>query len=468
MKLQGRLIVILAVATLYSAMGYTAPTDAVPGANSVTANGVTVTTLTGPAATEATQAAQAGGAKIAVAASTPAVTHTVATTTSSAPTVVSAAPAIPDPASQTTPTSTPQPTAPTVTSAPAVASVSATAAPVAPAAATTVTATAIAAPPASAPAPVMQEQPTTVIEAAPLTTSSADDLRKVEEQTEVQTEQKIAEKLEQERIAAEKERQQQILNSMSSLTPAASTQAATAQPATAPQPPSVIVVSPAQNQQSAPSKDQIQEMVKEDISNINKPNEETGHYFMSGSVGQINYHSSDISSFGAASLSVGKEFPSNWDVSGDFGYSNNNVNQSYFLFQNMQQYSLGLTARYVFFNGMIRPSLGGAVDYVRRQYSGLQDATGTYYSAGGSPLDQQTTDAVDAGVVADIDLAVSKNFLIGLEYRYMMNVGYQYEGQNWMNTQAYRNYLSSNGFGAPTPLEQQGYDLTSLVIRYLF
>ena len=179
----------------------------------------------------------------------------------------------------------------------------------------------------------MPEQPTTVIEAAPLTTSNADDLRKVEEQTEVETEQKIAEKLEQERIAAEKQRQQEILNSMNALTPPANQ---TAQASAQPTSPAVVVVAPAaqnQQQETPPlTKDDVQAMVKEDLSSVQKPKKDSGRYFFSGSIGQINYHSSDVNSFGSGGLSFGKEFPSNWDVSADFGYADNNISQSLYLF----------------------------------------------------------------------------------------------------------------------------------------
>src|SRR5438045_3203689 len=54
-------------------------------------------------------------------------------------------------------------------------------------------------PQATAQAPVVVSQPTTYVEATPLEESRADRLRKARQDTEVQTEQKIVEKLEQSR-----------------------------------------------------------------------------------------------------------------------------------------------------------------------------------------------------------------------------------------------------------------------------
>ncbi len=435
MEMRGRLIVLLAITALYSTFGHAATGSTDPNGVAAT-NGVTVTTLAAPPN---------------------AATSTAVVSTTSSPTPSTAEPTA-------TAVATKSATTQTATSTPAATVTVVSASSAAPTAAAPL--------PPAAPVQTMQEQPTTVIEAAPLATSNADDLRKVEEQTEIETEQKIAERLEQERIAAEKQRQQEILNSMNSLTsPAAPSKPQAAQAPAQPTSPAVVVVAApaAQNQsnqqpEASLTKDDVQAMVKEDLSSMRKPKNDSGRYFFSGTIGQINYHSSDVNSFGSGGLSFGKEFSSNWDVSADFGYADNNISQSLYLFQQMQQYSLGMTARYVFFNGRIRPSLGGAVDYVRRQYSGLQDAYATYTTYGGSPLGQETSDAVDAGVVADVDLMMSDNFSLGLEYRYMTNVGYRYEGQNWLNSAAYRDTVSSTA----TPLEQQGYDLTSLVIRYLF
>ena len=52
----------------------------------------------------------------------------------------------------------------------------------------------------------VQKQPTTVIEATPLTESRAEKMRRARQDTELQTEQKIVEKLEQSRIEDEKKR----------------------------------------------------------------------------------------------------------------------------------------------------------------------------------------------------------------------------------------------------------------------
>ena len=484
MRIYSRLIALLAAVAFFSVASYAATSStsstgastvaattttsaATPApSNSVTADGVTVTTLAAPTPTTTSTTAATSTSPAAT------TTDTAAQTTASAP-------------ATTTTTDTSIISNPSSTSIPSTAQMTASAATPA-AAAPTVTAAA----PQQVPASTadMQTQPTTVIEAAPIAESNAEQLQQLEKQTELQTEQKIEDKLEQARIAAEEQRQREILNSMNKLMPAISqaTTATAAQPTAAQTPtapttsPTVVVVAPAAalpNQNTASTTSQnssasetttpqdVQNMVKEDLAKIAKPKTSASSYYVGATLGQINYHQSNVTSFGAFMLSLGEKFPSNVDLSVDFGYSNNNLTQDAFVFQNMDQYTAGLTARYVFFNGRIQPSLGGALDYVRRQYSGLQDTFGNYYQNyyNGGSIGNLTSDAVDAGLVADLDLKVSPQFSVGVDYRYMMNVGYKYEGQNILNTAAYRNY---NG-GIP-PLEQTNYDLTSLVIRYLF
>ncbi len=484
MRIYSRLIALLAAVAFFSVASYAATSStsstgastvaattttstATPApSNSVTADGVTVTTLAAPTPTTTSTTAATSTSPAAT------TTDTAAQTTASAP-------------ATTTTTDTSIISNPSTTSIPSTTQMTASAATPA-VAAPTVTAAA----PQQVPASTvdMQTQPTTVIEAAPIAESNAEQLQQLEKQTELQTEQKIEDKLEQARIAAEEQRQREILNSMNKLMPAISqaTTATAAQPTAAQTPtapttsPTVVVVAPAAalpNQNTASTTSQnssasetttpqdVQNMVKEDLAKIAKPKTSASSYYVGATLGQINYHQSNVTSFGAFMLSLGEKFPSNVDLSVDFGYSNNNLTQDAFVFQNMDQYTAGLTARYVFFNGRIQPSLGGALDYVRRQYSGLQDTFGNYYQNyyNGGSIGNLTSDAVDAGLVADLDLKVSPQFSVGVDYRYMMNVGYKYEGQNILNTAAYRNY---NG-GIP-PLEQTNYDLTSLVIRYLF
>ena len=56
----------------------------------------------------------------------------------------------------------------------------------------------------------IQQQPVTEVEASPLSESRAEMLRKARRQTEVQTEQKIVEKLEASRLADEKKRAKKL------------------------------------------------------------------------------------------------------------------------------------------------------------------------------------------------------------------------------------------------------------------
>jgi hypothetical protein len=112
---------------------------------------------------------------------------------------------------------------------------------------------------------------------------------------------------------------------------------------------------------------------------------------------------------------------------------------------------------------LIRPSVGAAVDYTRRNYSGLQSPYGSVVGPYGTGIGNETSDAFDVGLLAAADIAVGGNFTIGLEYRYMMNMTYWYEGQNVLNTAAYQ-----NANGTVTPLEATNYDIWSIVFKYTF
>ncbi len=368
---------------------------------------------------------------------------------------------------QTQKTSAPAPT--TVTTSPAPA-------------AQTVTVTTIAAPAAD-----LVKQPTTVVEAAPLSSSKADEMRKAREGTEVETEQRIVEKLEQSRIDDEKRRQEKILGSITAASAVAvaaeKEKAAEKQEEKKPEqkapeqkspdlksevaPQQVIVVTQPQPQvQPSPvapagaTKEEVHGIIQEELAKTKK--EDSKKYFFSGSVGSVNYNnSSDIKTFGAFGLSFGEVLPSNVAVSADIAF--NNLNQDMdplgLTYRSIDQYSLGMTGRFMLMTGRVRPSIGAALDYVRRQYSDIRNAWGSGSING---LGKMNSNALDGGVVGAVDLAVSDNLSLALEYRYMMNMTYKYENENALNTAGYQN-LTGNSL-----LESRNYQTWMFALRYTY
>jgi outer membrane protein W len=78
----------------------------------------------------------------------------------------------------------------------------------------------------------------------------------------------------------------------------------------------------------------------------------------------------------------------------------------------MRQYNVGAALKYQLLPGRIRPMVGGAVDYARRSMSEMG-------------YDFRTSDAFDVGFVAGLDLQLTDNFGIGLDFRYMTNITYR-------------------------------------------
>lgn len=310
----------------------------------------------------------------------------------------------------------------------------------------------------------MVKQPTTVIEATPLTTSKADELRRAREQTEIDTEQKIVEKLEESRIQAEKARQQAILGSFSEATSEKKEEPAP-QPQSQVQPqPQVIMVTPqnpqaASEAEKAPSLDEVRNAVREELSAV-APKEESkkAKNYFSGSVGMIDYDSADIRTVGAVGASFGKLFDERWAAEFSIGGANAYVDESEFLYRKMDQLSLGGGARFFILTGRVQPSVGFLVSYVHRNYSEFRDSA-IGYSLGVGELSSW---AIDYGLSIGLDFAMSDNLTLGMEYKYINNLTYEYDDEV-LNTASYRNY-----YGYFEPLEERSSDFLGFSVKYLF
>jgi opacity protein-like surface antigen len=309
------------------------------------------------------------------------------------------------------------------------------------------------------PPAVTVAQPITVVEAAPLTLSKAEELRKQREQAEVETEQKIVEKLEESRMEAERNRQAAILGNISGEKkeekkeePAAA--AVVVAPVAAQAAPAPVVEAP-----KGASMDDVRNAVREEL-NAAKPKEKAkaaSQNYFSGNVGMLDYGTADVETIGAAGVSFGKVYDDRWAVEIGFGAAQAYVDESAFLYRELSQFNVGVGTKFMMLTGRVRPNVGFLVNYVNREYSELRDTAGFTYAD-----NDLRSWAVDYGLTAGLEFAVSDNMSLGMEYRYMTNLTYEYNDEV-LNTPSYR-----AAYGDWTPLEERDSDFWGFTLKYLF
>jgi hypothetical protein len=300
-----------------------------------------------------------------------------------------------------------------------------------------------------------QLQPVTKIEAAPLKESKVESIRKARQSEEVVTEQKLAEKLENSRLDGEKKRADEFL-----------TEKANKSQELFPQ---------AQNNDVANATKSISEektsrkIVRDEMRTAYElekaePMPSVEQRYFAGLLGTIDVpEASNVS----GNYVLGAAFGTNVDgfvIEGTFLYANYSVKSTYYSYysatQNIvtdvYQYSGALAGKYQFLTGLVRPTLGGLVQYSYRTYS-LN--TNNYYAAPYNNI--LTTDAsshaFDLGVLTGIDIVFNPRFALGLDYRYYFNLSSRVNSNG--------NYVYSNN---TTPLEKLQYYTLSLVGRVSF
>lgn len=318
----------------------------------------------------------------------------------------------------------------------------------------------------------VQEQPSTLIEASSLKESKADQLRKSRQDMEVQTEQKIVEKLEEARIQDEKARADRLFGaSLAAPTPTptpAPTPIQFAPPPQAPQaqqqPPVVIVekqevVSEEPVDNSASIKDEV----KKQLDEAKVDQEPKSTYYIGGLVGVSEYpDASNVRGTGSGGVTVGTATADGWVAEGTFMYSTYDLEvvnpytsgNPYPPFKGVAQYNFEVGAKYQFLSGKLRPTVGVLASYDYRKY---QDKQYVYVSS-----DSANTNALDVGLTAGLDLMITKTFSLGIDFKYFMNVAY--------NTNAdYQQSFTNNQFRQPgTPLEKLDYYTATLAGKVTF
>ncbi|MBS1970504.1 MAG: outer membrane beta-barrel protein [Bdellovibrionales bacterium] len=321
----------------------------------------------------------------------------------------------------------------------------------------------------------VQKQPVAVIESTPLVESKAEMMRKSRQDAEVQTEQKIVEKLEASRLEDERRRADVLFGNKFEQMQGASTQIKAEN--------SNVTVSQGQAQaqtpvvvQAAPvvtpvePKENIRDVVREELAaskNSLKLEEvapaPTEVRYFSGIVGIGDYP--DVKNV-RGNYSFGAAFGTKYDsliVEGSFLYSNYTVEKldcncvSYFpTLVDTNQYQAAVSAKYQMLDGMVRPVLGGLIAYSYRKYDWNSLPNYSPYNTYGTSSDSH---AIDLGVTAGVDLELSKKFALGFEYRYMFNLSSRVDNQSIIAA-------SQNQYG--TPLEKLSYYTLALAAKVNF
>lgn len=316
----------------------------------------------------------------------------------------------------------------------------------------------------------IQKQPVALIESSPLVESRAEQVRKNRQDAEIQTEQKIVEKLELSRLEDEKRRADVLFGNKFEQMQGASTQIKaensnvsvnTQQQAT--QAPVIVQAAPVE---VVEPKENLRDVVREELQSALKIEKEAEpapveiKYF-SGIVGIGDYP--DVKNV-RGNYAFGAAFGTKYDyliVEGSFIYANYTVEKIdccatpwYPTLVDANQYQAAISAKYQLMSGLVRPVLGGLVSYSYRKYD-WSDTVSYYptYNYGTS----SDSHAVDLGVTAGVDLELSKKFTLGFEYRYMFNLSSRVDNQAIVTGPQYG-----------TPIEKLSYYTLALAAKVNF
>ena len=318
-------------------------------------------------------------------------------------------------------------------------------------------------------ASTVQSEPTTFVQAAPLSTSRADQMRAARKDMEIKTEEKIVEKLEESRIVDEQRRAERLFGGkMGALhandnsqfqQPQVQQQPVVQQVAPAPAPVVAPAVVEEKQQQPAFSNTVVinsgkdSEVVEEadgslTVAEANSlktkaDTEESGlgqgstTYFapMAGAVDHSD--ASNVESNGGFGAALGVIMESGLAVEGSFVYSNHDGTYRYLSTGfgtltnevGIDQYNVAGAVKYYIGKHRLQPFIGGVLSYTRRDYTPQNS----------SIFASNSSNALDGGLTAGADIAVTKDFRIGLDYRFMQNISYEFD----------TDVTSSNG--SPTP-----------------
>lgn len=309
---------------------------------------------------------------------------------------------------------------------------------------------------------VIQDQPTNVIEDSPLTMSSAERRRRERQSMELQTEQKIVEKLEEARMEDERARSERLFNQGFG-----SGNNQPVQQQVAPQavqviqaPPQVVEVAPVQIQKEEPKvnvKDEIRAALDE-----MKPKEtpKQTSYYVQGLVGIGEYPDAiNVRGNVATGFSLGLVTPERLVAEGTFQFSEYDIEDmqagysyGYPPFKTLSQYNFSAAIKYQILGGKLRPVVGAIAGYTYRSYQEQQ-----FYYIGN--VQSVSTNAFDVGALVGLDVQLTDSFAIGFDFRWMKNIAYR-ENSDYQASFVYPR--------AGKAVEELNYYLGSLTGKFTF
>jgi outer membrane protein W len=289
--------------------------------------------------------------------------------------------------------------------------------------------------------PQIVTQPTTVVEDSPLEKSRAEKLRNIRQNAEIETEQKIVEKLEESRLEDEKKRMDNLFGDKLESKPEIVVVPAAVAPAAAPAAPA----------DASAMKAEIAESVKSDLQKIaeeEKARQQAAQprYFLSGGLGFISYEAFNVTSDFAGGVSFGYQFRERMDLELGLLYSKHLTQDSDFTFQKFNQYNLSVGVRYGLLPYFIRPVVGAGMSYTRREY------TTPYWTSYGDI----NTNAIDASFSIGVDADLGTNLVLSVDYKRFINLQNNIEDNDVLN-------LDNN-----LRLEDLDYDVTNVSLKILF
>lgn len=311
-----------------------------------------------------------------------------------------------------------------------------------------------------------QKQPTTFIEASPLSDSKADMIRKNRQDEEMKTETRIVEKLEQSRMEDEKKRASVLFGDKFDKMQNSGEQQQ--QPQVQPvapvqQPAQPVYIEPKETLSRDAVREEVRAALKEDETAVTAPVE--SRYF-AGIAGIGEYP--DVKNV-KGNYSLGAAFGTRYDsyllVEGSFLMSNYTVDLANYNNTGMlpiygsrtdsyevNQYQGAISAKYQLLGGMIRPVLGGLIAYSYRKFTLTNGASGLQNQ------DSGYSHAVDLGVDAGVDVEFSPRFTLGAGLKYMFN----------MSSRVTTEYANSSYGYMGTPIEKLQYYIASIAARVNF
>jgi hypothetical protein len=323
----------------------------------------------------------------------------------------------------------------------------------------------------------VQKQPVALIESTPLVESKAEQMRKSRQDAEVQTEQKIVEKLEASRLDDEKRRADVLFGNKFEQLQGASTEikaensnvSVTTQQQAVQAP--VLVQAPVVEQAPLVTpvepKENLRDVIREELQNSMKvevPVEvaptEIKYFAATAGIGDY----PDVRNV-RGNYAFGAAFGTKYEqllVEGSFLLSNYTVekidcncpNPYYPTLVDTNQYQAAVAAKYQLMSGLVRPVVGGLVAYSYRKYDWTSAVNAFPYNNYGTSSDSH---AVDLGVTAGVDLELNKKFALGFEYRYMFNLSSRVDNQSIVTGPQYG-----------TPIEKLSYYTMALSAKVNF